>query len=329
MQKQSNEDETAIHLGVEPIMKIIMSEKYQMDQETIVVLGNFDGIHQGHQSLLKMAREEKEGTKRKVLVFTFQSHPSHDLPGRKAIRYLFSNQQRIEIFETLGVDIMYSIPFSNVKNMPASRFVQEILLQYLKASTIIIGHDFRFGAGAEGDVALLKKICDSVGTKVIVVGKKSLGEERISSTRIRNAISQGDLQEAEHLLGRPYQLSGHVIHGKKLGRTMGIPTANLEMRLPYVVPKFGVYFSQVIIENQAYYAVTSIGMNPTVDQRIHPSIEIHILDFNEDIYDTQVRLNLFQLLREEKKFSNLDALIHQIHQDIEQVREMVYKLRDL
>jgi riboflavin kinase/FMN adenylyltransferase len=329
MQKQPNEDETAIHLGVDSIMKIIMNEKYQMDQETIVVLGNFDGIHRGHQSLLEMARQEKAKTNRAVLVFTFQSHPSHDLPGREAIRYLFSNQQRIEIFESLGVDTMYSIPFSNVKNMPPSRFVEEILLTHLKASTIVIGHDFRFGAGAKGNVALLKSICSNAGVKVVVVGKKSFGEERISSTRIRDAISAGNLLEAEHLLGRPYQLSGHVIHGKKLGRKMGIPTANLEMRLPYVVPKFGVYFSQVLVEGQAYYAVTSIGLNPTVDQRIHPSIEIHILDFNKEIYHTQVRLNLFQLLREEKKFSTLDELIHQIHQDIKQVREMVYKLRDL
>lgn len=310
-------------------MKIIMNEKYQMDQKSVVVLGNFDGIHRGHQALLDMARLEKEKNQQNVLVFTFQSHPSHDLAHHQAIRYLFSNQQRIEIFETLGVDVVYSVPFVHVKDIPAKQFVENILLAKLRASTIIVGHDFRFGAGAEGNVELLSEICDIHGIKLIVVGKKVMGKERISSTRIRNAISDGNLQEAEHLLGRPYQLTGHVIHGKKLGRRLGIPTANLEMRLPYVVPKFGVYFSQVQVDDRSFYAVTSIGLNPTVDQRIQPSIEIHILDFHEEIYGHRIRLDLFQLIREEKKFENLDALVRQIHCDIDRVREMVYKIRDL
>jgi len=310
-------------------MKIIMNEKYQMDQNTVVVLGNFDGIHRGHQALLDQARLEKEHEGQDVLVFTFQSHPSHDLPNQQAIRYLFSNQQRIEIFEKLGVDVVVSVPFLKVKNLPARAFAEEILLRNLKAATIIVGHDFRFGAGAAGNVDLLKEICQANDIKLLVVGKKVMGSERISSTRIRQAIAQGDLQEAERLLGRPYQLTGHVIHGKKLGRTMGIPTANLEMRLPYVVPKFGVYYSQILVDDRSFYAVTSIGLNPTVDQRIHPSIEIHILDFDEMIYGHRIRLNLFQMIREEKKFENLEALINQIHQDIAQVREMVYKIRDL
>ena len=310
-------------------MKIIMNEKYQMDQNTVVVLGNFDGIHRGHQALLDQARLEKEHEGQDVLVFTFQSHPSHDLPNQQAIRYLFSNQQRIEIFEKLGVDVVVSVPFLKVKNLPARAFAEEILLRNLKAATIIVGHDFRFGAGAAGNVDLLQEICQANDIKLLVVGKKVMGSERISSTRIRQAIAQGDLQEAERLLGRPYQLTGHVIHGKKLGRTMGIPTANLEMRLPYVVPKFGVYYSQILVDDRSFYAVTSIGLNPTVDQRIHPSIEIHILDFDEMIYGHRIRLNLFQMIREEKKFENLEALINQIHQDIAQVREMVYKIRDL
>jgi riboflavin kinase/FMN adenylyltransferase len=308
-------------------MKIIMNEKYQMDQETVVVLGNFDGIHRGHQALLETARRAKEKRGQDVLVFTFQSHPSHVLTHQQAIRYLFSNQQRIEIFETLGVDVVYSIPFLHVKDIPARDFAERILIKNLRAATIVVGHDFRFGAGAGGDVDLLKAICDDYGIKLLVVGKKVMGKERISSTRIRQAIAKGDLQTAEHLLGRPYQLMGHVIHGKKLGRRMGIPTANLEMRLPYVVPKFGVYFSQVTVDDRAFYAVTSIGLNPTVDQRVHPSIEIHILDFHEEIYGHKIRLNLFQLIREEKKFENVEALIQQIHKDIEQVREMVYKIR--
>jgi len=310
-------------------MKIIMNEKYQMDQRTVVVLGNFDGIHRGHQALLEQARMEKEHDGQDVLVFTFQSHPSHDLPNQQAIRYLFSNQQRIEIFEKLGVDVVYSVPFLRVKDLPASEFADKILLENLKAATIIVGHDFRFGAGAAGNVELLREICKAHKTKLVVVGKKVMGTERISSTRIREAIAHGNLQEAERLLGRPYQLTGHVIHGKKLGRTMGIPTANLEMRLPYVVPKFGVYYSQVLVDDRAYDAVTSIGLNPTVDQRLHPSIEIHILDFDQMIYGHRIRLNLFQMIREEKKFESLDALISQIHQDIAQVREMVYKIRDL
>ncbi len=289
-------------------------------KRSVITIGNFDGIHKGHEVLIKKAVEYGKKRNIKSIVFTFENHPANYF-RTNPIRNIISNEERINRLNKLGVDLVISIPFDKyMTKISAQDFVEKILVDKLGVEKIIVGDDFTFARNKEGNTDLLKKLSERYKYSLEVIKAIKINGTRISSTYIRSLVSQGDVYAVDEYLGYNYQLEGKVIHCKQLGRTIGFPTANIEVDKEVLIPKNGIYATRIKIEGKIYFGATNIGFNPTVNGS-KLSIETNILQFNEDIYGKLIKIEFLERIRDEKKFSSLDELKNQLKQDTNYVFE--------
>lgn len=287
------------------------------DAPVALAIGNFDGVHLGHRAILGNLRIRADALGLMPSVMTFEPHPREFFTPGAAPARLTSLREKLELFEEAGVARVYLCRFDQAfAAITAQGFMQDILRR-LDARLILVGGDFRFGADRVGDVALLR---DS-GFAVESVPDVTLDGERISSTAVRRALATGELKHAAQLLGRPYSLSGHVTHGDKLGRELGYPTANVHM-LHERPPLFGIYAVKLAgVADEPLPGVASLGVRPTMKEAGKPTLEVHLFDFNRDIYGQHVRVLFLKKLRDEEKFPDLEALTRQIAIDEQMARD--------
>lgn len=285
-------------------------------EPTAVTIGNFDGVHRGHQSLIARVQNMAKEHGASSCVVLFEPQPLEYFAPEKAPPRLYGLRQKLGVFQTLGVKYVCVLPFNRrLAELPSEEFVDQILIQGLQIRALLIGDDWRFGHQRRGDFALLQRLQERYGYVLERAGTVEEGGARISSTRIRQLLAAGQTGDAAQLMGRPYGVCGRVIYGAQLGRTLGAPTANVALRRAPPLA-YGVYFCWL----NGMPAVANFGVRPSVvDNR--PSLEVHVLDREIDLYNQRVNIVFGPYLRPEQRFENLDALKAQIHQDFSDARQ--------
>ncbi len=286
-----------------------------MTMAKAVLLGVFDGVHLGHLATLKALCDTGAQTK---CVYTFNSE-SVTTKGQRKL--LSTEAEKRELLLAGGADEVISVDFADVKNMTAEEFFEEILIENLKADVIVCGEDFRFGKGASAGSLDMQKMCANKGIGFCEVKTLVIGSEPVSTTRIRGLIESGEIHNAGKLLGRPYSLSGKVVHGNHIGTQLGIKTLNMIPDGIKVLPKSGVYSTRCIIDGKLYKSVTDIGTKPTVSGTNDIIIETHVFDFDADVYGKSVRVEFLEYYRSEQKFDTLGQLKQTILNDIKRRKE--------
>lgn len=287
-----------------------------------LAIGNFDGMHLGHQALLRQLVETAKSQNLKSAVMTFEPHPREFFTPEQAPSRLASLREKLELFAEAGVEYVYVCHFNqSFAKVAAEAFMQDILRDALNTKAILVGRDFRFGAGRRGSVADFQ----TAGFQLVSLPDVLLDGKRVSSTAVRMALASGRLDEAAALLGRPYSTSGKVVHGDKLGRQLGYPTANVHMRHDRP-PLFGVYAVKLegAVEGMRGVllpGVASLGVRPTVKTNGRPKLEVHLFDFNRDVYGKHVRVHFLHKIRDEMKFADLDTLKQWIKADEQAARD--------
>ncbi|MBO6214281.1 MAG: bifunctional riboflavin kinase/FAD synthetase [Lachnospiraceae bacterium] len=297
-------------------MKIINDIKsYNAPVDAAVTVGKFDGLHRGHQRLIeRLSLEKKQDMP--IIAVTFDVSPDRILSDKgDETRLLFTNEERRYLARKSGADILIIQSFTeDFMHLLPEEFIR-LLYDKLHMRLFACGSDFHFGYKGQGDTGLLRSLSERMGFKLIVEEKLKDESEDISSSRIRKAVTEGDLATANRLLGTPYIICGEVVHGKHLGTGMGFPTINIVPSKIKLLPSYGVYISIVEIEGHKYHGVTDIGVKPTVAGDISPVVETHILDFNSSIYGKNAVIELLEYVRGEKKFDSIEALKQQINAD--------------
>jgi len=290
----------------------------------VVALGNFDGVHLGHQEVMRRAVREGRRRGMKVVAATFHPHPRAVLGAGDPPKLLTPVQLRSELLLGLGADEVWVIPFDAwLSRKTPEQFVRDVLVGEGDAGVVVVGENFRFGYRAAGDFDDLLRLMREVGGTAVEVRVRGAGMEGgISSTRIRVLISEGEVTEAAGLLGRPYVLRGEVVVGDKRGRTIGFPTANVVPDADAVVPARGVYAGFVRVGKEEYAACTNVGVAPTFG-RAESRVEAHLLDFEGDLYGSVVDVSFVGRIREERRFSGIDELTGQIRRDVEEARLII------
>lgn len=281
----------------------------------VIALGLFDGVHKGHRALLSAAKKEAEKLNLPLAVFTFFSES--ELP--KSASRLYSTSVKNELLEKAGVDCVIYSDFKRISNVTAEDFVNDILIKKLKLQLAVTGFDFKFGKGRAGDTKLLSQLVESAGKKCLLIPDEIFSGNKVSTSLIKELLSQGRMNFANELLGEPYFIEGEIIKGDGRGKMLGLPTVNISLQnKPFL--KLGVYRSEVLIGEKSYTGLTNIGNCPTFEEReVHA--ETFILDFDEKVYGETARISLLDFLREEKKFNTKDELINQVKKDINSVKE--------
>ena len=287
-----------------------------------VSLGNFDGIHRGHQKLMKKNVEISKQYGLMPSVLLFKENTKNLLKGEK--KYLTSLADKIEILKKLGIECFCLLEFSEeFKNLSPEKFIEEILYKKLNTKFVIVGNNYYFGKDAKADKNTLIENEKNYGYKTCVVDFEMDGDKIINSTDIRNMIRDGEIKKANYDLARPYRIAGKVVGGEKRGRLLHFPTANLKESFNYVIPKNGVYFTQVHLDDEKFFGLTNIGTNPTFGDK-HIKIETNILDFDRDIYGKDISIDFLDYLRGDFKFESREALIEQMNKD----KKKAYELKD-
>ena len=285
-----------------------------------VVLGNFDGVHRGHKELLRAASFQKKMSGGISVVWTF--------PRREdQTELVVSSEERLRLLEENGIDAVVLRDFDKVRGLSPEEFVKDILVDALSANVCICGFNYRFGCRASGDAEDLKNICRRYGIDVCVCDPVLDGDGlAVSSTRIRGLLAEGNVTAASRLLGRYYSLDLKVLHGHRIGRTIGVPTINQEMPKELVALKFGVYAGRTHIDGRIYPSVTNVGVRPTVSKETgdseHVSVETHVIGYEGDLYGRSIKVEFCRFLRAEKKFSSVDELKAQVMHNIEEAKAL-------
>lgn len=298
------------------MMRIIEgTTEFQIKEETAVAIGKFDGFHVGHQTLLKAVMEhKKQGMK--VAIFTFWPSPAC-LFSKEKFKELTTREEKRQIFRQAGVDILVEFPFNEQSAaISPEDFVEDILLNKMNAKCIVAGDDVSFGHRGAGDASLLYKLSEELGYQVEIIEKVSFSGREISSTYVRDVIRQGDMKLASTLLGTPFHINGVISHGKQLGRTLGMPTANLYPEEEKLLPPYGVYYVRADIEGVKYKGICNIGEKPTVTDEKSVSVETYLYDFSGDVYGKEMTVELLEFKRPEQRFSGVEALKKQMEKDI-------------
>ena len=284
-------------------------------KNSAVTLGKFDGLHLGHQQLIDIVISyKKQGLK--VVMFSFLLHPGN-LFSDKEFELIYTEEEKLARLNRCGVDVLISYPFTEeTRSMEPEDFIKQILVDKLDAKIIVVGNDFRFGIHRKGDVKLLQKYEDTYGYKVIDCEKKKWKNEVISSSLIRKALKEGNMEAVNAMLGQPYTIRGEVVHGRRIGRTIGMPTTNLIPSTSKLLPPCGVYASKTLIGDKYHDGVTNIGYKPTVGEEEYIGVETFIFDFEDDLYGKMIEVELFYYMRPELKFGSLEELVIKMREDI-------------
>ncbi|MCR4587414.1 MAG: bifunctional riboflavin kinase/FAD synthetase [Lachnospiraceae bacterium] len=287
---------------------------FQLNKPSAVAIGKFDGIHKGHMALLQeILRQKRQGLQ--AVVFTFDPLPDIFFGGRPC-KLLSTDQEKHRLLEELGVDVLVEYPLTKESaSVSPEKFVTEILVKQMKMAYIAAGYDLSFGDKGKGNAALLKKMAPACGYEVSVIDKICLGEREVSSTYVREAVAEGNMELATSLLGREYLILSTVRHGQRLGHVIGMPTMNLIPEEEKLLPPYGVYFSESLVNGAWYKGVTNIGMRPTVSSEPKVTVETFLFDFDADIYDETVGVKLHHYSRAEMRFENVEALSARMHED--------------
>jgi riboflavin kinase/FMN adenylyltransferase len=305
-------------------------DEYRNAEPSVVTLGKFDGVHLGHRLLLEKVREISAEENLVSIAVTFDAPPSAKIHHTKGLM-LMTNRERRDLLEEEGMDFLVECVFNEqFRSLSPAEFVRNILMDRFHVSALVVGDDFRFGKDRAGDAAFLKKTGMESGFSVYVVGKKKDPEsgQEISSSWIRSELREGHMETVTRLLGRPYFISGKIVHGKQIGHRMGIPTINQIPEDRKMLPPNGVYFSFAEIGGQKYHGVTNIGIRPTVSGE-GLSVETHLLDCSGDFYEDEARISLLHFLRAERKFDSVEVLRDQIRKDVRAADEYFQALQAL
>jgi riboflavin kinase/FMN adenylyltransferase len=291
-------------------------------QETVLTIGVLDGVHLGHQELIGYLRRQALARDYLPGVVTFRNHPLDVLSPQTHLPRLTSLEERTRLLQGLGIELIVPLSFTpDLAQLAAGDFVA-LLQKYLKMRGLVIGPDFALGRGREGDVSALHSLGKERGFWVDVIPPKVINGEVVSSTSIRQALAKGDMSKVKRLLGRPYALTGQVGHGAGRGRQLGFPTANLEINSRQALPADGIYATRAYVAGHTYPSVTNIGTRPTFGEG-QRTVEVYLLDFEGALYTQELRLELIERLRAEKRFSNPEELKAQISRDVEQARSIL------
>lgn len=299
---------------------------YKNKKKSILTLGTFDGVHIGHQKILKRLVQEAKTLNCESILLTFFPHPRMVLKQDEKILLLNTIKEKSDLIEEIGIDNLIIHPFDTTfSELSADDFVKKILIDQLNLGKIIIGYDHKFGKNRSADINDLIKLGKKYDFEVEQISAKEIDDISISSTKIRNALLDGNIELTNTYLGHTYSLSGKIVEGKKIGRTINYPTANLKIDEDYkLIPKNGVYIVSSIIDDTTVFGMMNIGKNPTVDG-VSKTIEIHFFDFNKEIYNAEICVNLISRIRDEQKFESLDELKNQLNLDKEYSKNYILK----
>lgn len=279
-----------------------------------IALGSFDGLHIGHLSLINKVVEIAKKNNGKSIVFTFKNHPRTLIDKENVPKLLMENDKKVEILKSHNVDIICFQEFNlEFMKMTPKEFVEFLVFKY-NIKGFVVGFNYKFGYKNLGDVEFLKNLQSEYGYELYVMEPCTYKDEVISSTRIRKALEEGEVFEAAKMLSLPYTISGEIIHGRQIGRTMGFPTANLKYKENFILPKEGVYYTNVLVNNNIYKGITSIGSNPTVEGKV-TTVETYILDFVREIYGEKVEVSFIKKIRDMQKFNGVEELKSQLKRD--------------
>lgn len=289
---------------------------------SVLTLGNFDGLHMGHQELVRMIIHRAKEIGALSMVVTFRPHPLKVLAPEKCPPLISIYEEKIRLFEKLGIDVLVKIPFTlEFSTMSPEDFVRDILCETLGAREIFVGYNYRFGKGREGDIRKLRALGEKYGFKVREIEQIAVDGEVVSSSKIRTLLKEGEVEHAARLLGRTYAITGIVVRGDGRGKGLGFPTANIASKHT-IIPSDGVYAVRLVVRERAYDGIANIGMRPTFSKKAL-AIEVHVFNFNEDIYGEDISLCFIRKIRQEKKFKGAEALVSQISADIEVAKEIL------
>jgi len=302
-------------------MKVFNSlEEINIDGKTAIALGSFDGIHLGHQELIRRTVEKAKELDLASGVFTFSNHPRNVIKGDGAVKNILYKQEKEAILESLGVDYLIDIPFTKeIMELPKDRYVKELLVDRAHAKLVACGFNHRFGFRAEGDTEALEAFGKEYGFETLVMEPFVISDNVVSSSLIRTLIASGRVDRCPKYLGRPYSVKGEVVVGNKLGRTLGFPTSNLIIDEEMVTPPNGVYVTYCTYNGKRYPSVTNVGVKPTVGD-FKKNIETHIFDFDKELYGKEIMVEFLQKTRDEVKFDDLQDLSDQIVRDCNEAR---------
>lgn len=290
---------------------------------TVITLGYFDGIHLGHQRLIDTTKKIAAKKNIKSAVFTFKTHPLSIISPEKAPKLLFSNNKKIKIVESLGIDYMIYPDFTfDIMNEKPEEFVKNILVDKFNARHIVVGFNYKFGYKGMGTPNILIELGKKYNFEVTIIQPVKINDQTVSSTFIRNLIENGEVELAKSYLSRPYSITGTVIPGKGLGKKISIPTANIGVEDTIVIPSYGVYYTKVSLHKHQFDAITNVGNNPTFSN--HPvAIESYLFNFNKEIYGEKIEVLFLKKIRSEMKFNSIEELVSQMKKDMKFVKKFL------
>lgn len=307
-------------------MRLIQgTTQFMLGGACAVAIGKFDGIHRGHQELLKYILKQKEHGLA-AAVFTFDPPPSVFFGSAKS-RSLMTREEKRRIFEKIGIDVLIEFPlYAETAAIPPQTFIEEILVKQMRAAYVAAGTDVTFGDRGRGDSGMMLEYGRKLGFTVKIVDKICVDGREISSSLIREQLEQGKMEQVRELIGFPYSVTGTVVHGRQLGRTIGMPTVNLLPPADKLLPPRGVYFSNVSYHGRHYQSISNIGCKPTVSEENVMGVETYLYDFDEDIYGREIIVNLLAFKRPEMKFRCVEELKCQMQRDIREGREYLHTI---
>lgn len=291
---------------------------------SVVTIGTFDGVHVGHQKIIDRLIDVAQKNHLESAILTFFPHPRMVLQKEVGIKLINTIEERKKIIKDKGVDHLVVYPFTKeFSRLTAREYVEQILVNKLNAKKIIIGYDHRFGRNRNANIQDLKELGKTFGFTVEEISKQDVEDVAVSSTKIRKAIEEGDIEKANTFLGNPFSLNGKIIKGKSLGKTLGFPTANLEIKEDYkIIPKNGVYIVKAYLNNKWVFGMMNIGTNPTVGGDTQ-TIETYFLEFSQDLYGQELNIQMLKRIRDERKFGDVDQLIEAMNNDLEYTKSYI------
>jgi len=310
-------------------MKIIKDlAEIKRDKKSVITLGTFDGLHLGHQEIVGEVIHKSREIEGRSFMLTFEPHPRKVIPGRNDVKLLSTLEEKIEILEKLDLENLFVINFTmEFSKQTPEDFVKKYLIDGIGLSEIVIGYDHHFGKGRDGNFELLKEIGKKNNFSVTLVPEYSVDGETISSTKIRNALLEGDVLKAGKMLGRNYSFKGKIVRGDGRGRKLGFPTANISVNdEDKLIPAKGIYAAECTVQKEKHFGLLSLGSRPTFHKDGDVIPEFYIFDFDRDIYDEIMKVELVEKIRDEEKFNSVDDLIIKMKKDEEKGRIILSKL---